>query len=645
MADEIRSDYVLTHEQLTRHSKINAGPGAGKTHFLVENVKNIVTTHPFIVKSRIRKVLCITYTNAAVDEIKRRLDQFNDYVEAYTIHQFIIQHIIQPFQQELIGLMKSDFGIDVTSKGNISSQIEGLGIFHGVNKDDIYEYIRQTDPDAQIEYSKQSMGSTEVNNDVFMDSIRDKKSPQMQLKTSVKIAENHKKPIKQYMWSVIRKLTHNEILYFGYRILDHNPIALYTLRVRFPFIFVDEFQDTNPLQTLLIKLIGKKSTILGIVGDIAQSIYSFQGAKPSDFDKFAIEGNRELSEYVIRGNRRSTKNIVNFCNFLRQSDNTVVQESIRPYDTKKAKELSEAKKIHFLIGDSPKVQEKLRNILNDEGVVLTRAWAMAFNYIEDIEPAQIESLKKIYNSYYASPIQLRDEIAEHHNVTWVKAFSFIFNLWEGYKKGAFIDILQAIKIYISIDARKITPQILVQIRQISHEIFNGIDNQSKTCEIIETFNTTIQQSDFSELVTSILGTEFKIPLFDDFESEKEQKLQAEVMNLTWDTSHKLFTNVFSKNSKYMTVHQAKGLEWDKVIVSVTPNRFDKTDITTVYTNPRILEETSAEEFARMYYVACSRAREELYIHMREKCEGSIIKNSLDSFIEKTGQKIEYTFIE
>ena len=42
------------------------------------------------------------------------------------------------------------------------------------------------------------------------------------------------------------ELTHNEILYFGYRILQNNHTALYATRVKFPFIFIDEFQDTNP---------------------------------------------------------------------------------------------------------------------------------------------------------------------------------------------------------------------------------------------------------------------------------------------------------------------------------------------------------------------------------------------------------------
>ena len=90
--------------------------------------KRQVTTNPLITQSRARKVLCVTYTNAAVDEIKRRLDKFTDHVEVHTIHGFIIEHIIQPFQQDLRDIMESDFGIEVSSRGKISSQVEGLGL-------------------------------------------------------------------------------------------------------------------------------------------------------------------------------------------------------------------------------------------------------------------------------------------------------------------------------------------------------------------------------------------------------------------------------------------------------------------------------------------------------------------------------------
>lgn len=497
MAIEMTSGDIFTPEQLEKHAKVYAGPGAGKTHFLVENVKNIVTTNPLITQSCARKVLCVTYTNAAVDEIKRRLDKFTDHVEVHTIHGFIIEHIIQPFQQDLRGIMESDFGIEVSSKGKISSQVEGLGILHGVDKNEIYDFIRKTSPtefsDDEFGYSKKAMGEVEVNNDAFVSSITKGTTRCIGLKVPSKINEQHVVPLKKYIWSEIRKLTHNEILYFGYRILESNPTALYAIRVKFPFIFVDEFQDTNPLQTLIIKLIGKKSTIVGIVGDIAQSIYSFQGAQPTDFKNFSIEGGRDVNEYVINGNRRSTENVVNFCNFLRQSDADVVQISKRPYDTENQKTLSESKKIHFLIGNSLVIHNTIQGILKNDGVVLTRAWASAFDYIQGVDESQAKLLKNIYNSYYNSPIQLRDEIVEHNNVTWVRAFRFIFSLWESYLNGSFIDVLKALKLYTTIDARKLTPKIIFQMRGLSDNVFRDVIEQNYTCDIINKFNAEIEK--------------------------------------------------------------------------------------------------------------------------------------------------------
>lgn len=646
MAIKMTSGDIFTPEQLEKHAKVYAGPGAGKTHFLVENVKNIITTNPLLTESQMRKVLCVTYTNAAVDEIKRRLNNFTEHVEVYTIHSFIIEHIIQPFQQDLRNIMKSDFGIEVGSQGKISSQVEGLGILHGVDKNEIYDFIRKMNSlensDNEFGYSKKAMGEVEVNNDAFVSSITQGNPRNIELKAPSKIEERHVIPIKKYIWSIVRKLTHNEILYFGYRILETNPTALYTIRVKFPFIFVDEFQDTNPLQTLLIKLIGQKSTVVGVVGDIAQSIYSFQGARPTDFRNFSIEGSRELEEYVINGNRRSTENVVNFCNYLRQSDNDVIQVSDRSYDTEEGKVRSEAKKIHFLIGNSQKIYDTIQHILKNNGVVLTRAWAAAFDYIQGVDDTQAKLLKSIYNSYYNSPIQLRDEIAGHNNVTWVRAFRFIFNLWESYQNGSFIDVIQALKLYATIDVHKITPKAIFQIKRLSNNIFSEVNEQSHTCEIIKKFNTEIAKPDCKTLRETLLECDFTIPLFDDFDNEK---LTTAVTGLLWGTSHKLFTEVFSENSKYMTVHQAKGLEWDKVVVSVTPNKFDKIKITELYSMPQLMNENPADEFTRMYYVACSRAREDLYIHVSDEHLISEIQASINTYIEKTGKSIAYEFIQ
>lgn len=644
MAIKITSDNILTEEQLTNHIKVYAGPGAGKTHFLVENVKNIVTTNPLIIRSKTRKVLCITYTNAAVDEIIRRLERYTDYVEAHTIHGFIIEHIIKPFQQDLIAIMKSDFNVSVNQKGIISSQTEGLGILHGIDKEEIFQFIKNTNPkefeDDEFGYSKMTMGKVEVDNEAFVNSVINGAKRVYCIKPSGKIKSEHLLPLKKYMWSIVRKLTHNEILYFGYRILEHNPTSLYTLRVKFPFIFVDEFQDTNPLQTLLIKLIGQKSSTIGVVGDVAQSIYSFQGARPSDFNDFKISG-ENVADYVINDNRRSSKNIINFCNFLRQSDSNVVQRSVRIYKNEESKNLTESKKIHFLIGDTPEIRNTIIDVISSGGVVLTRAWAAAFNYIEGIGVEQTNLLKKIYNSYYSTPIQLRDEIVEHNNVTWVRAFRFIFSLWKSHSSGSFIDVVYALKQVSDIDITKITPKIIFQLDKLASDVFSKIHSNCYTCEVIKMFNEKITEDYYSDLIKYIGNSEFAVQIFDD--KERVEVIGA-VSKLEWNTSYKLFTEVFSEDSKYMTVHQAKGLEWDKVIVSVTPNKYDRITIDKVYSNPNLLEENVTSEFIRIYYVACSRAKNDLYIHIRSGCSQELIDNVLSKFNETSGLSIEYEFI-
>lgn len=644
MVDPITSGDILSPEQLKHHSKVYAGPGSGKTYFLVENVKNIITTNESVANSKARKVLCITYTNAAVDEIRRRLERYVDYVEAYTIHGFIIEHIIKPFQDDLIDIMESDFNISVSRKGKISSQIEGLSILHGVDKEKIYSYIKSENPGQfdtdEFNYSKKIMGEVEVDNDAFLRSKKAGDELAHKIKASSKIKKEHILPLKKYIWSIVRRLTLNEVLYFGYRILENNPTALYATRVKFPFIFVDEFQDTNPLQTLLVKLIGQKSTKVIVVGDVAQSIYSFQGAKPTDFNDFCIDPEND-NLYSINGNRRSTENVVNFCNFLRQSDKNIIQNSIKSYVNEEMKKNTEAKKIHFLLGESQENKKIISDVIDNGGVVLTRVWAAAFDYIKNINGEQAKLLKSIYNSYFNTPIQLRNEIAEHNNVKWVRAFRFIFKLWESFENGSFIDMISALRLYWDIDLQNITPKFIFQFNRMLREVFKDVDNSSITFDIIEKFNRKIFSSEYINLGELFKEGITEISVFD--EQEKEELINN-VSSLRWDTSYKLFTEVFSENSKYMTVHQAKGLEWDKVVVSLTPTRRDGINISDVFSRPQLTAESNSNEFVRMYYVACSRAKEDLYIHIPSGCTKDTIISNLNTYIQNTGYKLEYEFL-
>lgn len=627
----IKSDYILSSDEIKNNIRVFAGPGAGKTHFLVENIKNIITTNQKITSSKNRKVLCITYTNAAVDEIRRRLDRFSDTADICTIHGFIIDNIIKPFQDKLRETMKLDFAIEVEKKGIISSQIEGLGILHGVDKEKIYTFIKEKcHEDQTISYSKKIMSEVEVDCKAYISSLRQNKQLIKRFKSSAQIKENHIVVIKEFVWSKVKKLTHDEILYFGYRILEENPLAVYYLRVKYPYIFVDEFQDTNPLQTLLIKLLCEKSSRCCVVGDLAQSIYGFNGAYPDDFVNFKINDN-DL-DFAIKDNRRSSANIVNFCNFIRKQDRKVVQKNIN--------DKIENTCIHILLGESQNVKTAISNVLLNGGVVLTRSWAAAFKYIEGIDPEQAQCLSNIYWSYSESPIRIRDEIVEFNNVIWVRAFKFIMQLWNGYNNGDLAEVISAFKLYGNIRCEVITPRLLSLLNTFFEKIFNNYGAHT-VCEIIQKFNDKLNEEEYKLLKKLLDSENFKILIFDD--QDKERLIKA-VNKLKWETAYKLFNEVFTENSKYMTVHQAKGLEWETVLVAVMPGKNDSINITEMYASPQIIGSETSNEFVRIYYVACSRAIKNLYLHIPKGCSQPDIEKAIFSFEKETGRAINIEFI-
>lgn len=81
---------------------------------------------------------------------------------------------------------------------------------------------------------------------------------------------------------------HEDVLFFTYQIFKTAPKVIEFVTNKFPYIFIDEFQDTTPLQSWIITKIAEKGTIIGVIGDPAQSIYRFAGANRSDFDKFTL---------------------------------------------------------------------------------------------------------------------------------------------------------------------------------------------------------------------------------------------------------------------------------------------------------------------------------------------------------------------
>lgn len=297
---------IITSEQtipIDEPFKVTAGPGAGKTHWLINHIKKVVSnSHKLDV---VRKVACITYTNVGIDTISSRLNMGNDVVEVCTIHSFLYANVVKPY----IHLVAIDFGLKldglvVIDDSNFKSEgiaaivlksigkswldpkiyLKGLARAMWRYKNHEYKHYK---PDYAQVYNIKS-GKRYVGNDWYMG-------------------------FKRWLWGG-GYMSFDDILYFSYILLSRYPNIYKLIKAKYPYIFVDEFQDTIPFVVDILTQLGNEGVIVGVIGDKAQSIYDFLGATVQQFDNFTVPG---MQIYEIQGNRRSTKQIIELLNIIR----------------------------------------------------------------------------------------------------------------------------------------------------------------------------------------------------------------------------------------------------------------------------------------------------------------------------------------
>ncbi len=310
---------------IEHHFRVLAGPGAGKTYWLVNHIKEVLYTSERLDKSR--KVACITYTNTAVEIIRERLGSSSNQVEVSTIHSFLYKHVIKPY----IHFIADEYGFDV-------SKLDGHDEVK-ISKKKIREWIENHSNKHLLKsrYSVSSLTNRPENlnkiarwlntltcgfnnkNDLVFKADRSesyiyegKERVYLNAK-AIDVLEKNLISFKELYWND-GYLHHDDVLFFSFQIIKKYPFVLDVLRAKFPYFFIDEFQDSNPIQIELLRLIGEEETLVGIIGDKAQSIFSFQDADPSQFESFELEG---IKDYKINTNRRSTQEVISLLNHIR----------------------------------------------------------------------------------------------------------------------------------------------------------------------------------------------------------------------------------------------------------------------------------------------------------------------------------------
>lgn len=538
---------------LETHFKITAGPGAGKTHWLINHIRDTVEKSLRLEKTR--KIACITYTNIAVDTILNRLgSDVANKVEVSTIHSFLYKHLVKPYlfliaEEFEINIKKMNGHDDIIPKySNVQKWLDN----HSRNS----ELKNPNSPKQLLNNDKKnSLWKWLSNLEFKFDHNKEiilvgKKGKAGSISKVVEILEDDLMSYKKLFWSE-GKIHHDDILFFSHILIEKYPFILNVLRAKFPYFFLDEVQDTSPIQASIIKAIAEEETIVGIIGDPAQSIFSFQGASIEEFNNFNLAG---MIEYKILENRRSSNQIIGFLNTIRSD---IIQSNLKNIDGEKP---------ILFIGDNLEAYTKIVDLLGSDTLIHT----LSRNNPTANAMKSMVSLNGI-DSQLLNKLKMIDSNPDRQKAIINSIEAIEFAQIADYKNA-----LEKIKsLFIGLSEKETIIKSMTLLQELLEKYS---DYQGKT--IMHLYNILIQH---------VTVSKFRTGAIKDFYSNTLYKHIAVCISYKDDTS------------LHRTIHKAKGDEFENVLL--IPDSLD------FIINPDL----GNEEEHRVYYVALSRAKSRLFI--------------------------------
>jgi len=553
-----------TIQNYDSHIKVSAGPGAGKTTWLVGHIIHVVRSSQRIHKAA--KIVCISYTNAASEAIRSKLGDCADIVETSTIHSFLFGNIVRPY----LHMLKNDQGQCLVAHSLVQNHYEPTPTYRRVDAwltEVDFRNKAAVNNSTAYAYIKKSLWQRQDDGTWKYAPIKWVSKPKFMPTTKLHI-------YKELLWKK-GIIEHDDVLYFAYLILEKYPCLAKHLSARFPYIYIDEFQDTDPRQTQILKWIaGAGNSYVGVIGDSEQAIYGFCGAKREDFTGFELA---ETREYTIADNWRSTDNIIAVLNNARTDG--IQQKGLRKIT---------GSKVEVLVGDISQAYERVKD---KKPVMLARS-----NEIADI----------LRTKDFASG-NMKDPWSELETIDldrylFVKAILEAFMLLKSGRPGSAVrNYLDGFRVrkghsnvltnspYITDTTKSALALTFLHCLQTKHTSFCNKP-------ILETYN------ELGKKVTELLpGTILKRIM--------RRKILDYARNVTLqqllDT-----VNMVDDTREAKTIHKAKGAEFETVLIALpTEENIDRILI------PRAMQQADASESEeqRIAYVGISRARDNLYI--------------------------------
>lgn len=573
------SDEQRIYVQASGKVILNACPGSGKTTTVANKLYSLTQNWEKEFKQS-AGIICISFTNVAKNEIAQKFKEISGFSLPYphvisTIDSFINSYITLPFAHKIKNI------------GNRYRIIDDIGYLDKIFQSDwqlnknfankLYAF-----PPSKIDYT--------IDNGISWDG-HDKS-------TDIEFT-NYGKVIKKKQFDM-GLLKTSDSAFFAYHILKNYPRIANYLATKFPYLIIDEAQDTSEIQHSILEMLyqqGLKN--IDLVGDPYQCLYQWRNASPELFlQKFDdIENWKGIN---LTENRRSTKKIIDVFSVLRRSSEKAIVPIIdNEYDLP----------LHIIKYDSVNYADAIRiyEKLCIENKFTSNNILVRGNTLKN----SLLGKETNYSPWQDSLPYLLVDSKIHLQSNEIK---------EAVKKVRRI-IIGLLCPNFSFSELKEAEQELKNDKNLNASVFNLIRG-------LPSFGLSI--SDWTIQTQQYLKTELKLEKEPDFRIRKRNTKNGFNKDTLANPVNKYFKKATSDNNlPISTIHQVKGMTFDSVFLILSKN---STGQNISLKDFSLKKDEMPTEKQRLIYVALSRPRHLLCIGVPHSTTDDALKEQFSNDI-------------
>lgn len=570
-----------------------AGAGSGKTKVLTTRIAYLINEKNVDPSS----ILAITFTNKAAKEMKDRviklIGNIGYSMKISTFHSFGLSILKE--HCDLLGYSKNFTIIDSDDSMTLIKKI-----------------VKDLNLDSKIFNPKMIRNKISGAKNELMDPAEYVRFANTDMEEKiVSVYERYQKRLK-----LNNSFDFDDLLMLPIKLLKENPDVLKQYQEKFKYVMVDEYQDTNQAQYILTKMMSAKYKNICVVGDNDQSIYMFRGANYRNILNFEKDY-KNTSVILLEENYRSTKNILDVANSIiknnkSRKDKTLWTNNDDGLKIKYHRSSNEKDESFYVVSE---IKKLLNNgVPLSEIAVLYRANAQSRN-IEEVLLRDNIPYKVVGAFYFYNRKEIKDLIAYLkliYNHSDDNSLTRIINVP---KRGIGLKAIENLNTKAMLEEKSLYDSLSTQKELDFKRLIDDLSKKSETMSLTELVDCILNDSKMKEELEleKTIESEVRLENLEEFKSitksfEESKGIASlgeflEEISLVSDVEeYKNNTNVVT----LMTIHSAKGLEFDNVfLIGMEEGLFPHANC--------LDDAEELEEERRLCYVAVTRARKRLWL--------------------------------